>query len=454
MRVIIVGSGKIGRYMVESLLKEGHDVVVVDNSEKVVDEITNLYDVMAVCGNGVDWETLVEAGASQAELVAAITDSDEKNMLACFLARKVGARHTIARIRNPEYNDASLGFLKEQLHLSMSINPEQLAAEEIYNLLKFPSATKVESFSRRNFEMIELRLRNDTPLEGMKLSQMRQEYKGQYLVCAVQRGSDVFIPDGNFVLKGGDRVGITSTRSEAARLLKSLGLMQKQARSIMILGGSRTAFYLAKMLLASGNQVKIIEKDRNICRDLCESLPKAVVLQGDGAQQELLMEEGLEQQDAFVALTGVDEENMLMSLFAESHKVPKVISKVNREEMARLAEKLSLDTIISPGKIASDIIVRYARALHNSEGSNIETLYHLMDGYAEALEFHVNAGSPVIGKPLKDMKFKKNTLIGGIIRDRSAIIPSGDDVIMAGDNVVIIGSEKRFADVADILASQ
>ena len=452
MRVIIVGSGKIGRYMVESLVKEEHDVVVVDNSAKVIDEITNQYDVMAVCGNGADWETLAEAGADRAELVAAVTDSDEKNMLSCFMARKLGARHTIARIRNPEYNDNSLGFFKEQLNLSMAINPEQLAAEEIYNLLKFPSATKVETFSRRNFEMIEIRLRPDSPLDSMKLFEMRQKYKGQYLVCAVQRGDDVFIPDGSFVLKGGDRVGITATRSEISKLMKSLGTMQKQARSIMILGGSRTTYYLAKFLLASGNQVKIIEQDREICRDLCDSLPKAVVLQGDGAQQELLMEEGLENQDAFVALTGVDEENILMSIFASNHNVPKVISKVNREEMSVLAEKLNLDTIISPRKIVSDIIVRYARALHNSEGSNIETLYHLMDGYAEALEFHVNAGSPVIGKPLKEMNFKKNTLIAGIIRGRNAIIPAGDDVIMADDNVVVIGSGVRFNDVADILA--
>ena len=452
MRVIIVGSGKIGRFMVESLVKEEHDVVVVDNSAKVIDEITNQYDVMAVCGNGADWETLAEAGADRAELVAAVTDSDEKNMLSCFMARKLGARHTIARIRNPEYNDNSLGFFKEQLNLSMAINPEQLAAEEIYNLLKVPSATKVESFSRRNFEMIEIRLRPDSPLDGMKLIEMRQKYKGQYLVCAVQRGDDVFIPDGSFVLKSGDRVGITATRSEISKLMKSLGTMQKQARSIMILGGSRTTYYLAKLLLAAGNRVKIIEQDRDICRDLCDSLPKAVVLQGDGAQQALLMEEGLEEQDAFVALTGVDEENILMSIFASNHNVPKVISKVNREEMSVLAEKLNLDTIISPRKIVSDIIVRYARALHNSEGSNIETLYHLMDGFAEALEFHVNAGSPVIGKPLKDMKFKPNTLIGGIIRERRAIIPSGDDEIMAEDNVVVIGRGVRFNDVADILA--
>ncbi|MBO7408017.1 MAG: Trk system potassium transporter TrkA [Clostridia bacterium] len=451
MRVVIVGVGKIGQYMVHSLVAEDHDVVVVDNDVKVVEEITNQYDVMAVCGNGVDWETLEEAGVAQAELVAAVTDSDEKNMLSCFMARKLGAKHTIARIRNPEYNDNSLGFIKEQLGLSMAINPEQLAAEEIYNLLKLPSAVKVEYFSRRNFEMVELKLPPDSPLDGMKLSDMRQEYKGQYLVCIVQRGDKGYIPDGSFVLKAGDRIGISATRSEIIRLFKVLGERRKQVRSVMILGGSRTAFYLAKMLLAAGNQVKIIERDREICRELCDALPKAVVLQGDGAQQELLMEEGLEQQDAFVALTGIDEENILMSIFAVTHKVPKVISKVNRDEMGRLAEKMQLDCIVSPRKLVSDIIVRYARALHNSEGSNIEVLYHLMDGYAEALEFHVNEGSPVIGTPLRDLKTKPGTLIAGIIRDRKALIPSGNDMIMAEDNVVIIGRSGRITDVADIL---
>ncbi len=452
MKVVIVGSGKIGGYMVDTLTSEGHDVVVIDNSVRVVNEITDQFDVMGVCGNGVDWETLDEAGVGQAELVAAVTDSDEKNMLACFMAGRLGAKHTIARIRNPEYNDSSLNFIKEQLGLSMSINPEQLAAEEIYNLLKFPSATKVESFSRRNFEMVELKLAPDSPLHGMKLYEMRQEYKGQYLVCAVQRDDQSYIPGGSFVLQGGDRIGITATRSEITKLFRSLGIMKKKARNVMILGGSRTAFYLAKLLLASGNNVKIIERDREICRELCDALPKAIVLQGDGAQQELLMEEGLEQQDAFVALTGIDEENILMSIFAENHNVPKVVSKVNREEMGRLAEKLSLDCIVSPRKLVSDIIVRYARALHNSEGSNIETLYHLMDGNAEALEFRVNVGSPVIGRELKDMKFKKNTLVAGIIRDRNAIIPSGSDLIRAGDRVVVIGSSGMFRDVADILA--
>jgi len=434
------------------LVEEGHDVVVVDNSTKVIEEITNLYDVMGVAGNGVDCDILNEAGAGQAELVAAVTDSDEKNMLCCFLARKLGAKHTISRIRNPEYFDADLAFLKEHLGLSMVINPELLAAEEIYNLLRFPSAVKVEYFSRRYFEMVEVVLKPDSPLDGMKLSDMRARFKGQYLVCVVRRGDQVIIPDGRFELKAGDRVGITGAKGETAKLLKSFDQLQRQAKSVMILGGSRTAFYLTRLLINAGTQVKIIERDRNICRDLCDAFPKAMVLQGDGASQEILMEEGLADQDAFVALTGMDEENVLMSIFASNHNVQKVISKINRDEMIELAGQLGLDTVVSPKRIVSDLVTGYARALHNSIGSNIETLYNLMDGGAEALEFSVSEGTPVLGTPLKEMKFRPNTIIAGIIRDRKAFIPSGDDMILANDKVVVICSDSHYTDISDILA--
>ena len=452
MKVVIVGSGKIGVTLTSRLVGEGHDVVVVDNSGKVIEDITNLYDVMGVAGNGVDCDVLNEAGAGQAELVAAVTDSDEKNMLCCYLARKLGAKHTISRIRNPEYFGADLAFLREHLGLSMVINPELLAAEEIFNLLKFPAAVKVEYFSRRNFEMVEVVLKPDSPLDGMKLSDMRTRFKGQYLICAVQRGEEVIIPDGRFELKAGDRVGITGAKGETAKLLKNFGLLQKQAKSVMILGGSRTAFYLTRLLLASGTQVKIIERDRDICRDLCDAFPKAMVLQGDGASQEILMEEGLTEQDAFVALTGMDEENALMSIFAANHDVPKVIAKLNRDEMIQLAGQLGLDTVVSPKRTVSDLVAGYARALHNSIGSNIETLYNLMDGGAEALEFSVSEGTEVLDTPLKEMKFRPNTLIAGIIRNRKAFVPSGDDMILANDKVVVICSGSRYTDISEILA--
>ncbi|MBQ5889881.1 MAG: Trk system potassium transporter TrkA [Clostridia bacterium] len=451
MNIIVVGCGKIGTTIISSLVAEGHNVVAIDSNPDIINEITNLYDAIGICGNGNDCDTLSEAGIEKAELFVAVTGSDEFNMLSCFLARRMGAKHTIARIRNPEYNDQDLVFLKKQLNLSMAINPDLLAAQEIFNILKLPSAAKIETFSRRDFEMIELKLRQESVLDGVSLIELRKKYDVKLLVCVVQRDNEVFIPDGSFVLKSGDKIGITATTSEILRFLKMLGVMQKQARNIMILGGSRTAYYLSKMLMGIGNTVKIVEKEHKRCLELSETLPNAVIINGDGAGQELLNEEGLSSMDAFISLTGMDEENILISFYAAAQNVPKVISKVNRDEFIYLAEKIGLDCTISPKNIISDILVRYARALENSLGSNVETLYQIMDGKAEALEFNIVADSAVTEIPLKDMRIKPNTLIAGIMRGRKIIIPSGDDMILPEDKVVIITSGYKLNDITDIL---
>jgi len=451
MNIIVVGCGKIGITILRSLVSEGHNVVAVDEDPQIIADITNVYDAMGVCGNGVDSETLLEAGAEKAQLVVAVTDSDEKNMLTCFLAKKMGAGHTIARIRNPEYNDRSLSFLRQHLTLDMTLNPELLAARELYNILKLPSAAKIETFSSRNFEMVELRLKGDSPMVGMSLWQLRKKYQANFLICCVRRGEDVIIPDGSFVLEAGDRIGITAAPTEVQKLLKMMGILQKQARNVMILGASKTAFYLAKMLLAGGNSVKIIDKDPTRCAEFCESLPKATVICGDGARQELLQEEGIASMDAFVALTGMDEENILISFFATSQNVPKVISKVNRPELAAMAEQLGLDCIISPRNFVSGVLVQYARALENSMGSGVETLYKVMDEKAEALEFFVRPDFRHVNVPLKNMALKPNVLLAGILRGRKAIIPSGDDVLQPGDRVVVLATGHRFGDLSDIM---
>lgn len=451
MNILVVGCGKIGGTVIASLVAEGHNVVAVDENPTLLNELGNVYDIMSVCGNGADSDVLEEAGVATADLFVAVTGSDNTNMLSCFLAKRMGAAHTIARIRNPEYNDNSLNFLKQELGLSMSINPELLAAQEIYKILKLPSAIKVETFSRRNFEMIELHLKADSPLDGLRLCDLREKFKAKFLVCVVQRGDDVYIPDGNFVLCAGDKIGLTAQLTEIHKLLREIGVLQKQARNVMILGGSRVAYYLAKQLLAGGSAVTIIERDQALCRELCATLPKAVVVHGDGAQQEILMEEDLPSRDAFVALTGMDEENILISIFASSQNVPKVIAKVNRDELSALAEKLGMDCIISPKKVITDVLVRYARALQNSMGSNIETLYHLMDGKAEALEFNVSLDFAMLGIPLKELKLKPNTLIAGIIRNRTPIIPGGNDMILAGDRVIVVAADRRLQDLSDIL---
>lgn len=451
MKIIIVGCGKIGTSIISSLVEEGNDVVAIDNNQAVIDEIGNIYDVMCVCGNGADCETLEEAGVSKAELFIAVTASDELNMLCCFMAERMGAKHTIARIRNPEYNYNNLNFIRKKLGLTVSINPEWMTAQELYNMLKLPAAVKIETFSGGNLEMIELLLKPDSALDGMSLIDIRRKYKGNFLICAVQREDRVYIPDGNFVLKSGDKIGLTAAQNEIQKLLKTLGIVQKSARDVVILGASRIAYYLAKRLLSSGNSVKVIDHNEKRCKEFADMLPEAIVICGDGAEQELLLEEGIDSTDAFVALTGTDELNILISIFAHSRNVPKVISKVNRNELAQMAMHLGLDCIVSPKKTVSDIVSRYARALRNSVGSNIETLYKLMDGSVEALEFNVSPDFKGMEIPFKDLSLRPDILIAGIIRARKAIIPTGNDMILPGDRVVVIASGQQMLDLSDIL---
>ncbi|MBQ9747127.1 MAG: Trk system potassium transporter TrkA [Clostridia bacterium] len=451
MKIIIAGCGKIGTSMVEDLVAEGHDILVIDNDESVIRDITNIHDVMGVCGNCVDSDVLEDANVRAAELYIAVTDSDELNMLSCFLAKKMGVKNTIARIRTPEYNDKSLQVMKNNLEISMPINPERLAARELFNILKFPSAVKLETFSNRNMEMLEINLKEDSVFHDVKLSEIHHKFKAKVLICCVQRGEDVYIPNGNWVLKSGDKIGIIASHAELQRLFKITGLFKKQARNVIILGGSRVAFYLAQMLCEIGTSVKIIDKDEKVCEALGDMLPKAVVICGDGTQQELLMREGLSRADAFVSLTGLDETNILISMFASRHNVPKVITKINREELISMAEELGLDTIVSPKRTVSNVVVSYARAVQNSLGSNVEMLYKLMDDRAEALEFNVREDSRMVGIPLKDMKLRKHLLIIGIIRDRKVITPTGNTEILVGDRVVVITTNHGLGDLSDIM---
>lgn len=451
MKIVVAGCGKIGQTVIGRLVAEGHDLVAIDSDNVILDELTNIYDIMVICGNCADSDVLEEISIQEAELFVALTGSDELNMLSCFIAKRMGCNNTIARIRNPEYNDDSLVFLRKELGLSMSINPDMLTASELFNILKLPSALKIEHFSRRNFEMIELIIKSGSELDGVKLADMKGRYGSKVLICAVQRGENVYIPDGNFVLQAGDRISVSADHSDISKLLKSLSIHKKQSKYVMILGGSKSAFYLAKMLINSGASVKIIEKNPARCEELCEKLPQAMIIQGDGAQQELLLEEGLRSTDAFVALTGMDEENILVSIYAAANSVPTVISKVNRTELATMGSRLGLNCIVSPKNITADIFVRYARALENSMGSNVETLYKIMDGKAEALEFRIQPDSSITGLPLKDFIFKKNILIAGIIRGKKIIIPGGDDVILGDDKVIVVSKDHKLNDIEDIL---
>ncbi len=451
MKIIIFGCGKIGTAIISGLVGEGHDVVAVDRNPQVIEEITTLYDVMGLCGNGVDSDTMMEAGMADAELFVAVTGSDELNMLGCFLARKLGAKHTIARIRNPEYNDESLGLMKQHLELSMALNPERYIAYEVFNMLRFPSAVKVETFSGRNLEIVELIIKADSPFVGTTLAQLRKAHPEKFLVCSVTRGGEVHIPDGNFELKIGDRIGLTAAHSEILKLLKNLGMPQKQPKSVMLMGASRISYYLAEMLISSGVSVKIIERDPQRCEEFATALSGVTLIAGDGMQQEVLREEGINSVDAFVALTGTDEENILSSFFAVWQHVPTVISKVNRPELSDTAQMLGLESLVSPLKTVGDILSRYARALHNSLGSNVETLYKLSDGQAEVLEFNVSESFAHAKIPLKEMKLKRNVLIAGIVRGRKPIIPTGDDFIVGGDRVIVMSAGQKLGDLSDII---
>lgn len=451
MKIVVAGCGKIGKTIIESLLNEGHNIVAIDCDSTAVNEVNNVFDVMCVQGNCVDHDVLLDANVDSADLFVAVTASDEMNMLSCYLSKSLGVSYTIARIRNPNYNDNSLGFLRQQLNLNVAINPEKLVAKELYNVLKFPAADSIETFSRRQFELIHYHLRNDSPINNMSLIDVRKNYPGNYLIGTVERKEEVFIPSGNFVLNEGDKVGFIAPPQEIQKLFRNLGIMQKKARNVMILGASTTAYYLSKLLLASGNPVKIIEQKREKCEQFSLELPGAVIIEGDGAQQELLLEEGINSTDAFVSLTGMDEENILMSIFAQAQNVPKVISKINKNELAHMAEMLGIDTIVSPKKVVADILSRYARALENSMGSNVETLYKLVNGKAEALEFIVKPDFSHTNITLRELNLKPNTLIAGIIRDRKAIVPGGNDVIMAGDRVVVLTVGHKMNDLSDIL---
>ncbi|MBQ6159944.1 MAG: Trk system potassium transporter TrkA [Oscillospiraceae bacterium] len=451
MRIILVGCGKVGVALIEALTAEGHELLAMDSRREVLDELTNQYDIMCMEGNGADCETLQEAGIAKADLFIGCTGSDELNMLMCYLAKRLGAGHTIARIRNPQYSEKTMSFLREQLDLSMAVNPELLTAQELYHLLKLPAASKVETFSRRSFEMVELRLREDSPLVGEKLMDLRNHFKAIFLICVVQRGSEVIIPRGDFVLRAGDRIGLTADRAELWKLLKATGLAKRQAKNVTLMGGSRIAFYLAKMLLNSGTTVTLIDTDRAICRKFSDLLPGIRTYHGDGTQRELLQEAGLLDQNAFVTLTGMDEENILVAYYARSQRVSQVIAKVNRDEMAVMAEQMGLESVIMPKTIMVNVVLRYVRAIQSSMGSSIENLYQLMDSRAEALEFIVQNESSYTNVPLKELRLKQNILIGGILRGRKAIIPSGDDVILPGDRVVVIAGHRRLNTLEEIL---
>ncbi len=450
MNIIIVGCGKVGYTLVEQLSNEDHDITVIDEKPEKVSYITDELDAMGIVGNGINHRTLLDAGIKTANLLIAVTGDDEKNLLCCVIAKKAGRCQTIARIRNPIYNE-EVEFLKKEFGLAMIINPELIAAREIARMFQFPSAIRVDSFAKGHVELLHFRVNEVSPLIGVMLCNLPQKLRSNVLVCTVMRGDEMIIPNGSFVFEKNDTVSITASRSNAMDFFRKAGIMKNRVNSAILAGGGKISFYLAKGLISSGIRVKIIEKDRARCEFLCEEIPDATIICGDATDQKLLMQEGLMNAHGFAALTGLDEENILLSLFANDISGAKTVTKINRISFNGVIDKLDLGSIIYPRVITSDYIVKYVRSATYSQNSNVETLYKLANGKAEALEFIIKADSAVANIPLLKLNLRKNTLICCIYRQGKIIVPTGSDKMMAGDSVVVVLSGYRISDIKEIL---
>ncbi len=452
MRIVIVGMGKVGRALTRQLTQDGHDIVVIDLDAAVVEDVVNIYDVRGVVGNGGCYEIQAAAFENGADLLIATTSSDEGNILACLVAKKLNTAHTIARIRNPEY-EKQLRFMRQELGVSMVVNPEKATAREISRVLRFPSALKLETFSKQRIELVEYRLGPADPMAGKQLAAIGASLGARVLVCAVSRGNDILIPDGAFTLAAGDTIYLTATPQELEAFFRSLGLFKASAHNVMIVGASKMAYYLAHILCGMKMQVRVIDSDLARCQEMSERLPDALVIHGDGADSDLLNEEGLHEADAFVALTGLDETNIILAMYASQNHDCKVVAKINRRSFADLATaKGMVDSVVSTGSVTVEQIVQYVRAMRSGEGSNIKTLHRLVDERVEALEFGVDAAFPHLNVPLREIKTRKDVLIAGIVRaDGSVIIPSGKDVLQPGDDVIVVTTGTDLTDLRDIL---
>ena len=400
MNIIIAGCGKVGRALAEQLSREKHDITVIDRKPEAIQQITNIADVRGVVGNGASFEIQMDAGIDTADLMIAVTDADEVNLLCCLIAKKAGGCQTIARVRNPVYHH-EIHHIKDELGLPMVINPEWAAAMEMARLLRFPSAIDIDTFANGRIEFLRFQLEEQNPLCNNKIKDLHMLSRCEVLICIVERGNEVLIPSGEVELKAGDMISVVASPVNASRFFKTIGIETNQVKNTMIIGGGKISFYLAKRLLEMGIQVKIIEKDRDACERLCEILPKAMIINGDGTDRELLAEEGLAKAEGFAALTNMDEENVMLALYAKSMSKAKKITKVNRNTFDTIIGSLNIGSLIYPKHITSETILQYVRAMQNSIGSNVETLYRLVDGNAEALEFVIKGKSEVTDIPLQ-----------------------------------------------------
>lgn len=451
MNIIIVGDGKVGAALATQISTEGHDVTIIDSNPQVLSDSAERLDIMAVIGNGASMATLRSAGVEKADVLIAATSRDELNLLTCLTAKKLGAKRTIARVRNPEYSDQLIA-MQEELGLSMAVNPELAAAQEAYQLLQFPSFLKRDSFAKGRVEIVSIPVGKDSKLAGIPLFKLYEIAGVNVLVCAVQREDGVHIPSGSFTLQEGDTIFVTAGIQDLALLVKNLGLVEKRIRSLMIIGGSRIAFYLAKRCIDSGISVKIIERDHKRCEELAEAIPQATVIEADGSREDILAAEGVRSYDAVITLTGMDEENLVLSMLASHLGVSKVITKINRLEYSDVFRKVGIGSTISPKGLCCANILRYVRAMSTASGiESVITLHPIVDGQAEALEFQVGPDTRNQGRALKDISLKKGILIASINHKGHTIIPKGDSSFSAGDTIIVVAAgDEAISDLDDI----
>lgn len=449
MNIVIMGLGTIGRNVLKTLSAEDHTITVIDQCKNKVEELVEKYDIMGVIGNGASLDIQKEANVSMADMVIALTRNDELNIFACLTAKRLGCRHTVARVRNPDYRKQIME-MKEELGISMIINPEGQTAGEIFNLISLPSAVRVEHFANGKASLVEVEVHKNCSLIGESLYSIGKKLSAKALICAVQRADQIVIPSGDFVIRENDKLHFTADVKNMGDFLREAGLVKSPIKKVMIVGGGRIGFYLADMLSKKKYKVKLIEMDMEKAKTLAQNLPNVTVCCGNGTSHEFLLEEGIESADAFVALTDIDEENTIVSMFAEKRKVRKAIAKIKSDELLGMYAELGIKNSISAKHIVAERILGYARAIDNSRGSNILTLYRLVNNQVEALEFEAKNSCEIYGKPLRELKIRKNCLIACIIKKKGVIIPNGDSQIELGDHVVVVTTNKNYDDLMDI----
>ena len=450
MNIIIVGCGKVGETLAYELTREGNNITVVDKNADIVERLCAKYDVMGVVGNGATTDVQTEAGIDSTDLVIAVTGSDELNLLCCMIAKKRGKCQTIARVKSPDYSTEAT-YLKDEIGLAMVINPEKAVAAEIARLLRFPSAINIDTFAKGRVELVTFRLPEESPLVGLSVKDAITRFRTDVLICTVERGDEAFIAYGDFVFEAKDCISIIATPKNANDFFAKIKYKTHAVKDAILVGGGEISSYLCEALLEDGVSVKIIAEGDAACNALALDFPEATVIQGNLAEKETLLEEGIAEASAVVALTPHDEENVFLSLFVKNMGKAKVITKINRTDFEDVIKYLDLDTVICPENYTTDMLMRYIRATNNALGSNVETLYSLVKGKVEAAEFIVKEASAVVGKPLSELSIKKGVLVAAILREGKVIIPRGYDTIETGDAIVIVSRKMALHDISDIL---